>query len=283
MTANVRIISDSGLYLDNTLLKSYRIAIVPMLLQLQGKVYREGQDITDEEFLQQMEASGELPSIKSPPARVWTETYEAAGKEAAYVIVLTQSARLSNAYQQARIATQNVMGRVRIWVVDTQTVGFGQGIIVREAARLAAEGMPAPEVVRRVRAMIPHVYVQFLIDRLDYLERYGRVGPAQALLGTMLRIKPLVTIEGGDLIAVEKVQDWEKGIQKLHDFVAEFLRIEEMAIVQRGMVEQTAMLLERLEMTFEGHSFPIIGYGPSLAVHLGPTALGVVVYEGVTE
>lgn len=282
MATNVRIVTDSGLYLDRNLIDHYNVVVVPLQVQLGGKIYQEGINITNSTFLKLQTKSQDMPVVSPPPVQAWTQLYQSLARESAYVIVLTQSSRLSNTFQRAREATGYVIGRVRIWVVDTQTVGLGQGILVREAAKMAAEGMPAPEIVRHMRAMIPHIYAQFLIDRLDYLEKYGRVGPAQALLGTMLGVKPIVAIEDGELIPMEKVQNWEKGIEKLHDFVVEFLHIEEMAVVQHGMEEQTALFLERLEMTFEGRSFPVISYGPSLSAHLGPTALGVIVYEGLT-
>jgi DegV family protein with EDD domain len=128
--------------------------------------------------------------------------------------------------------------------------------------------------------MIPHIYALFLSDSLEYLEAWGRLGPAQTLLGTMLNLKPLATMEDGDLIPIEKVRAYARAVDKLTDFTVEFPHIEQLYLVQHGFEVEAAQLLERLEVAFPNHDFPVIGYPPSLAVHIGPRALGVIVYEG---
>jgi DegV family protein with EDD domain len=129
--------------------------------------------------------------------------------------------------------------------------------------------------------MIPHIYIVFYVDQMDYLERGSRVGRAQAILGTMLNVKPLLFVEDGEIIPLEKVRSHEKAIEKLFEFVAEFSELEQAAIVQRSLnpTEETDMLIERLEQIFPDIKFPIIQYGPVLASHIGPSAMGVVVYE----
>lgn len=283
MITELRIVTDSSARLEPSFVREHGIAVVPMILELGNERYREGVDIDDVTFVEKLSRSEVLPELVAPPARVWAETFNRVARESANVLVLTHSSRLSKAYENALEGVDYVFGRARFWVVDSQTIDFGLGILVRYAAQYASQGLPAPEVVRRVRAMIPRVYGQFLTERLDYLEKYGRVGPAQALLGTMLEIKPLVIVEEGNLIPIEKVRRWEDGVEKLHDFVIEFLRLEEVAIVQHNMEDETALLLERLEMTLGEREFPVQPYAASLAVHLGPRALGVMVYEGIEE
>ncbi len=281
MSTELRIVTDSSAHLDPAFVREHGIAVVPMTLELEGRRYLEGKDVDGAAFVAKLAQSDALPNLIAPPPRVWADVYNRLVRESANILVLTHSSRLSKAYEHAREAVNYVFGRARFWVVDSQTIDFGLGTLVRYAAQYAAEGIPAPDVVRRVRAMIPHVYGQFLMERLDYLEKYGRVGPAQALLGTMLEIKPIVIIEDGEIIPIEKVRKWEDGVEKLHDFVIEFLNLEAIAIVQHNMEDETALLLERLEMTLGQREFPVYPYSASLAVHLGPRSLGVMVYEGV--
>ena len=96
----------------------------------------------------------------------------------------------------------------------------------------------------------------------------------------MLDLKPLATMEDGDLIPMEKVRTYSRAVDELYDFVVEFSRIEQLYLVHNGFETEAAQLLERLEEAFPRHEFPVIGYTPSLAVHIGPRALGVMVYEG---
>ena len=153
--------------------------------------------------------------------------------------------------------------------------------LAKAAAQAAQEGADLDEVVRLVRGMIPHIYTVLYVDQMDYLERGNRIGRAQAVLGTMLDVKPLLFLEDGEIIPLEKVRTHEKAIEKLFEFVAEFSELEQAAIVQRNPspTEETKILLERLEQLFPDMEFPLIQYGPVLASHIGPSAMGVVVYE----
>ena len=101
--------------------------------------------------------------------------------------------------------------------------------MVRAAARAADQGRPVDSIVRLIRGMIPHVYLVFFVESLDYLEREGRIGKAQALLGNMLNIKPILIVEDGDIIPLEKVRTRPRAIDKLYEFVAEFAQIEDVA------------------------------------------------------
>jgi DegV family protein with EDD domain len=165
------------------------------------------------------------------------------------------------------------------------STSWGLGLVVESAARAAAQGKSLDEIVRMIRGLIPHVYVVLFVERLDYLEQGNRIGPAQALLGTILRIKPLLIVEGGDIIPLEKVRTRVMAIEKLVDFVAEFASIQQVVILRsplgNGSNELKSQLRERLSPTMPNLSFPVIEYDPVLACHLGPDALGVTVYEGL--
>ena len=157
--------------------------------------------------------------------------------------------------------------------------------MVETAARAAEEGQPLDEIVRLVRGVLPHIYLVFSVERLDYLERGGRIGQAQALLGTMLRIKPLLLVEDGDIIPLEKVRTRRMAIEKLADFVAEFATIQQVVILSSPLDgtanELIDELQEQLDLALPDREFPVVEYDPVLACHLGPEALGVVVYEGL--
>ena len=125
----------------------------------------------------------------------------------------------------------------------------------------------------------------FSSERLDYLERGGRLGSAQALLGTMLHIKPMLLMEDGEIVPVEKVRTRELALEKLADFVAEFAAIQQVVILRSPLVgedsPQVNELREHLSLALPNQAVPVVEYDPILACHLGPEALGVVVYEGV--
>jgi fatty acid-binding protein DegV len=119
------------------------------------------------------------------------------------------------------------------------------------------------------------------VNSLEYLRHNGLLSEAQSILGTMLNIKPFLTIEDGELIPMEKVRTQSQAIDKLVEFVAEFSDVEELVILQNTpyATDQTRLLQDRLATEFPGHHFPVMMYGPSLATMLGPDGMGVVVHE----
>jgi DegV family protein with EDD domain len=191
---------------------------------------------------------------------------------------------LSKTLQHARVGSEPLLGRCSIAVVDSMTTSVGLGILVKAAAKAASDGASLDDIVRVVRGMLPHVYLIFYVETMDYLERGGRIGKAQAILGSMLSIKPILFMEDGDIIPLEKVRTTDKAIDKLFEFVAEFDNLEQTAIIQRSQhpSKESRILQERLKQSFPELHFPIIQYGPDLATRVGPNALGVVVYEGIT-
>ena len=132
--------------------------------------------------------------------------------------------------------------------------------------------------------MLPHIYLIFYVESMEYLERSGRLGKAQALLGSMLNIKPILFMEDGDIIPLEKVRTTDRALEKLFEFVTEFDNLEQTAIIQPNKFpnKEARTLQGRLEQSFPNLQFPIIQYGPDLATRVGSTALGLVVYEGLT-
>jgi DegV family protein with EDD domain len=136
--------------------------------------------------------------------------------------------------------------------------------------------------MRQIRGIIRRIYIVLITDTLDYLEHSQRISPAQAILGTMLGIKPFLALEEGEIIPIEKVRSRERAIDKLAEFASEFSNIQQMAILQSTSypTEETKMLRERLALIAPGHELPILLYGPLLASHIGPDGMGLMVYEG---
>jgi DegV family protein with EDD domain len=165
--------------------------------------------------------------------------------------------------------------------MDSLSISLGLGMLVQAAAEAAADGADLDDVVQLVRGMVPHVYMVFLVDAFQYLERDQRVRPSQAVLGSMLGIRPLLTLEDGKLIPMEKVRTRGLGVEKLLGFIYEFTDVEELAIVQSSFTEDTALLLEGLELLYPDWDVPVFTYGPSLAARLGLNALGVAIRERV--
>lgn len=277
----VAVVTDSTAFLEPGVAQELDITVVPLNVHLGDEIFQDGIDITPEAFFQRLEQGSEHPRTSPPSVQAFERKYAELHARTDQILSIHISGRLSSTLSHAERGAESLLGRCSIAVVDSLTTSLGLGILAKAAAEAAQQGATLDEIVRLTRGMIPHLYIVFYVDQMDYLERGHRIGRAQAILGTMLKIKPLLFVEDGEIIPLEKVRTHEKAIEKLFEFVAEFSELEQAAIAQRhtGPTQETKMLLERLDQLFPHIEFPIIQYGPVLASHIGPSAMGVIVYE----
>ncbi len=288
--SKVHIITDSAATIDPDVAEELDITIVPLTVRIDQageaeseEIYRDGAELDHEELLLRMGSERIHPQIIGPSADQFRLVYNRMTRRTNQIVSLHSSSGLSSVCREAQKAAREFLGRCDIVVIDSETLSIGLGILVEEAARLAAESISLPEIMRQIRGIIPRIYIVLITDTMDYLEYSGLISPAQAILGTMLDIRPFLAIEEGLLIPMEKVRSPERAIDKLIEFANEFSHIEEIAILQSTSyaTEQTRILRERLGAIAPEHEFPILLYGPLLASHIGPDGMGLVVYEGV--
>ncbi len=289
--SKVHIVTDSALRLPTAVTEGVSdaevadrlgITIVPLTVRIEGEDFKDGVDLDHEELLLRMASERVRPQIVGPTMHDFRRVYGRLTRHTDRIISLHSSGGLSLVTREAERATRNFMGRYDIMVVDSETLSLGLGILAESAARLADEAMPIGAIVRHIRGMLRHIYLSLTTDTLDYLEHSGLISATQAILGTMLDNKPSLALERGRIIPMEKVIGRDDAIGKLADFANEFPRIEKMAIVQSTpyATEETEMLRADVEVTAQDGEFPALLYGPLLASHIGPDALGLIVYEG---
>jgi len=279
----VKIITDSCAFISPEVAEDLDIEIIPLTIGMADDVLFDGDSATHARYFE-LQARGIRSTVSAPSVETFEQAYAKLYQETDQILALHVSAGLSSTYANSVQGADALRGRCNIEVVDSNSILLGEGILVQLAAEAARDGKSLDEIVRLVRGLVPHVYTVLFVDTMDYLERSGTVGKAQAVLGTMMQIKPLLFMEDGKIVPMEKVKSVEKAVDKLAEFVAEFDTIEQTAIIQSDTVptEQTNMLLQRLEQLFPDKPFPIIQYNPLLASYVGPRAMGIIVYEGMT-
>ena len=284
MTNKVAVVTDSTAYLEEGEAEALGVHVVPLKIQIGSKTYLEGAEIESDDLFRHLGSSESSPKSLPPEVAAFETLYANLHKETDQVLSIHISSLLSETVRTAKMGADTLLGRCTIEIVDSMTTSVGLGILVRAAAQAANAGADLEEIVRIVRGMMPHIYLVFYVETMDYLERSGRIGQAQAILGTMLNIKPILFMEDGDIIPLEKVKTTEKALEKLFEFVTEFDNLEQTAIIQRSKQpnKDARNLQSRLEQSFPEMDFPLIQYGPDLATRIGPDALGVVVYEGMS-
>jgi len=282
----VRIITDSNAALSAEIVETYDIEVIPQVLRVGRDRYDETPDFSVEQFFQALrenQAGGRavLPEIEAPNINRLLDCYQKVGKQADQVVAIHMSSELSPMWAQSRKAAEMMMSRYGIRVIDSLTTSMGLAVLVEMAAKAAHDGADLIEVARLINGAIPHLYVTFFSETLHYLERSAKLGPAQSVLGTMLGIKAMITMEEGKLIPLEKVQSREEVVEKLYNFTTEFSSLEEVGVVQHRYEQTQADFVARMKEGLPRIPVRILRYPPSLAAHLGPNVMGVVAYEGL--
>jgi DegV family protein with EDD domain len=283
--ANPRIVTDVTAFLDPDLIAQYQITVLPIEIRFGTERFLITSRQSWQRFFEYIADRPAEETQISVPFGALEETFDRLSRETGEVLVVPSSGSLTGALAQAQKAARGFLGRCRIQLMDSMSISWGLGLLVGSAAEAAAQGYPLDAIVRRVRGMLPHIYLIFAVERLDYLERGGRLGPAQALLGSMVKINPILLVEDGEIVPVEKVRTRTLALEKLTDFVAEFASIQQVVLLKSplegGDGAKLAELRELLSLALPDRPFETIEYDPVLACHLGPDAIGIVVYEGI--
>ncbi|MFQ6015545.1 MAG: DegV family protein [Anaerolineae bacterium] len=277
----VKVVTDSTADLPPEIASQLDISVVPQRVKLGNRSLRDGLDLTAGEFFRRQQKKPTPFSTLPPSPRAFREVYSELSKVTDQILSIHISSKLSNTQEIAVQASQPFLGRTSIAVVDSLSISRGLGMLAIAAAKAAQKGRSLDDIVKLVRAMIPHIYIVFFVETLDYLERGGRIEKAQALLGSMLKIKPLLIVEEGEIVPLEKVRTRTRAIEKLYEFVVEFSRIEQMAIIHSDKRPEVQELIQQIHMTYPEQEVDVSTYGPVLASHVGLDAMGVVVREGI--
>jgi DegV family protein with EDD domain len=281
--APVRIVTDAAAHLSPEQIARHRISVLPLEIQFGEDRFVVGPEGPVRPLFERLVSGPADPVCISVSPRVVQETYRQLHRETDEILVILSSRLLSGAHQVAEAESRSFLGRCRITLSDSMSSSWGLGLVVMAAARAADQGRSTEQIIRLVRGMLPHIYLVLIVERLDYLRAWGRIGLGQAALGSMLKIKPLLTMEDGEILPVEKVRTQPMAIDKLTEFVAEFASVQQAVVLksplQADANELRAALQARLGPTQPHLRFPVVDYDPLLACHVGPEAFGVMVYE----
>lgn len=280
--SKIRIVVDSAVDFPSVAtIDRYKITLVPQTITFGDERYVEVEQMDAEKFFQRLSHNVPHPQVHAPTVERFVDAYTKLSYQTDKIISIHTSRYINHAFENAKKAALALAGRVDIEVVDSQTTSMGLGLLTEVAARTAETTTDLEDAVRVVRSALDRVYGIFYVDTLDFIQKKELIGEGQAILGTMLGIKPFLTIEEGRIQTMEKVRSRSQAIDKLVEFVTEFERLEKMVIVQNSpfTTEAVRLLQDRLASEFGRRNFPTCLYGPTLASYLGPDATGVVVLE----
>ncbi|MFC2022083.1 DegV family protein [Chloroflexota bacterium] len=271
----VKVVTDSASDLPPQLAKKLGITVVPVYVQFGDKVYRDRVDISEDEFYQRLLSDPIHPTTEPPTPQDFAAVYEKLSQEADGIISIHISSKLSATSNSALLAKDLVETECPIEVVDSQMVTMGLGLMVLAANTLASSGKSLQQVAKEVKQIIPGIHLLGFLDTLKYLALGGRIGKAKALLGSVLSVKPVLTVKDGELEPAGQVRSWANGVDRLFDFVENTADIQDLAIVHSTTPDEAQTLAERMDSIFPKERTRLIRLGPALGVHGGPGILFV--------
>ncbi len=276
----IAVVTDSTSDLPQELAKEHGIRIIPQVLIMGTKTWRDGVDIDPPAFYELLQTSPDFPASSQPSVADFRDAFEELSKEADGIAAILVSDELSGTINSARMAKESLPD-VPIEIVDTRSVSAQLGFIALAAARAAAAGADLQAVADKARAMIGHASVYFVVDTLEYLHRGGRIGAASRLFGTALNLKPLLTIKDGIVQPVTKVRSRRKALATLLQLLDEELAGKEsiqMAVLHVAAPEEADQLAEQLVDRYHPAEMLRTECGPVVGTHAGPGTLGVAYY-----
>ncbi|HSS09065.1 MAG TPA: DegV family protein [Acidimicrobiales bacterium] len=271
----IRVVADSACDLPEEIVTEQRISVVPLSIRFGDE---EFSDIGVKEFWVKCRLSPALPETAAPSPGAFAGTFRQLAEQGADgVVCINLSSHLSATIQSAQTAAREVADIVPVRVIDSLSVSLGQGLQVMAAARLAEEGKGLGEVADAALAMVSRIKVFAVLDTLDNLKKGGRIGGAQALLGSMLSIKPVIQIAGGVVEQESRQRTRGRSLRYLADKVAEVAKngqVEELAIMH-GDAADIDQFVDMVTPMIGSHR-PILGWvGPVIGAHSGPGVIGV--------
>jgi len=273
----VKIITDTTSGLSDEVAQRYGIPVIPQVIIFGSDSYLEGQEIDHATFMERLTASKSLPKTSAPPPELFTETFETLLPQGDSILCIHPSTELSGTVRSASVAAADFPG-ADIRIIDTRVIGSPLATLVTLAAQWAEAGFEADAIEERLRDFIPRSRVYFLVDTLEYLAKNGRIGDAAALLGSVLRVKPILTLRDGRADQFERTRTRKRAVARLKDLVLEQIPGDgsgRLSIMHAAVPDQAQALADDLCRALGLVSVPILDVPPAIVTHAGPGVLAV--------
>ena len=274
----VHIVTDSTSDISKELAAEHNITVIPLTISFGTESYRDGVDLSADEFYARLQTTRALPTTSLPPPALFQHAYEHLITRGD-VVSIHLSHKYSGTIETARAAARDIAPD-KISVVDSTSVSMGLGMCAIAAARVAKTGGTREACVAAAESVAGRLQIAVAFETLEYLRRGGRLGRGQACLGGLLRLTPILTVKDGETFPVTRVRSRAKALDELYALCAQDKRIDEIAIMHTTTPDDAAALADRVRAARPGVPLHLGRFGPVLGVHGGPGMLGLAVVEG---
>ncbi len=280
----IHVVTDSGSDLPVELRQSLGIHVVPLTVQFGDELFRDGVDISTAEFYTRLRQETRMPSTCQPSPADFVEAYERIAQPGDTILSVHLSSKMSGTYQSAVLASTMIDPQIAVKAIDSKAASLGTGVVALTAAEAVQAGKAVEEILEDVQRTIEHMQVYFVVDTLEYLQKNGRIGLASALVGTLLNIKPVLTLVDGQVAPFEKIRGRAKALKRLRELGTAFRerhpdRQLKAAISHADNLKEAEALAQALPDILDLEHEVVLGdIGPTIGVHTGPGTIAVFLY-----
>jgi len=275
----VKIVTDTLSDITSDLAGELGITVVPLYVRFGESIYKDRVEITSEEFYRRLVSEPKLPSTTQPTPNDFIQVYETLAKETDEILVVVVSSKLSGTYQSATQAKEMMKGKCRIDVVDSLSVAMGMGLIVIAAVNAVKDRANLDKAADLARNAVSRSHLVAYFDTLKYLAKGGRIGKASGLLGSLLSVKPILTVKDGEMSPLTRVRSLNAGLDYLYNYAAGFSKIEGLAVEHATTPDDADKLVERLGEIYPKERIYRSVISPVVGTYAGPDALALTVLE----
>ena len=272
----IKVVTDSTSDLPADVAESLGIEVVPLNVHFGSDVYKDRVNLMPDAFYDKLINGDVLPTTSQPSVGEFIDVYERLGSDADGIVSVHISEKLSGTMNSARLASQQANADCPIEVVDTFQVSMGVGICAMEAAEVANSGGDMNQVILAARNAVTRSQCFFMLETLEFLQKGGRIGKAQALIGNLLKIRPMLMLQEGEVHPLGRERTRRKGIAKLVDTVAELAPISGLAVMYSTGPDEAQTLAQNVsKFMIEGREPMVLQIGPVIGTYAGPDTLGI--------
>ena len=277
----IKIVTDSTAYLPEEMIREHDIRVVPLYVHFGTEAFKEGVELSNEEFYKKLKEAPELPTTSQPSAGEFHEVFAPLIDAGHEIITLTISSKISGTWNSA-MAAKEMLPDAPISVVDSLSTSVGLHLMVDAAVQAAAAGATRQEIVEQIEQTKEKMQIFFVVDTLEYLAKGGRIGNGKAFLGTLLKVKPILVLQEGAIEPLEQVRSKRKATARMIDLVEQHVGSNgntSKVAVTNALVPAEAEAIGQELVGRLGCELPLMGdLGPVIGTHTGPGCVGIATY-----
>jgi DegV family protein with EDD domain len=285
MSATTCIVTDSTAQFTQAAINARsQVHVIQLDIEYGGRLYENSADMKVQNLPLTPNGSG-APRLVVPSVDRLRQTFTTLGQKYQNLIGIFMSSQLSGLYDNALEAADSLRGRVNVQLIDSLTTSIGLGLLVQLAADTLSKGNPPGEIERLVRSQLPHVYTVMSVSSLPYLQSNGFIDHAQSLVGEILGLIPIFSLEEGSLTPLDKVKSMRHTLDIFQEFLDEFDHLSHIAFIQSypASTAEARAMREHVNNNFPQTPFTEHGINLSVATLFGPYTIGLVAMESINH